>query len=333
MFPLRRVNFRREVRDWPSSSNLSQQVYSSKPTQSSPPSDAGSASVSAEIPSPPSLGFAADFRRFFVRGLAAVMPTLITLWLLIWAWNFLWTSLGSQIILGIRLVWMALINRGLVSYKPADYINRALGDDLFGTRVLGVLLAVLLVYIVGVFVGNLLGRTAWRLAEHGVMKIPLLRAIYPAVKQITDFVLSERSDQFQHSTVVAVQPHEKGIWSIGLVTGSGVPQLSAATGQEMVTVFVPSSPTAFSGYVLVVPKASVVQLPLKVEDAMRLLVSGGVLAPELAQQPESPGQPPLSSPPGLRFRPPAAGAANPAQAGVFLYNPPAMIVETKEQKS
>ena len=60
-----------------------------------------------------------------------------------------------------------------------------------------------------------------------------------------------------------------------------MPQLSDATGQEMVTVFVPSSPTAFSGYVLVVPKESVVLLPLKVEDAMRLLVSGGVLTPEL----------------------------------------------------
>jgi len=308
-------------------------VYSSEPTQPSVPSDAGSAPVSTEIPPPqPSLGFAADFRRFFIRGLAAVLPTLITLWLLIWAWNFLWTSLGSQIILGIRLVWMALVNRGLVTNKSSDYINRALGDNLFGTHVLGVLLAVLLVYIVGVFVGNLIGRAAWRLAEHGVMKVPLLRAIYPAVKQITDFVLSERTDQFQHSTVVAVQPHEKGIWSIGLVTGTGVPQLSDATGQEMVTVFVPSSPTAFSGYVLVVPKESVVQLPLKVEDAMRLLVSGGVLAPEMLPR-DSAVQPPVSTPPGLRFRPPAPGARNTAQPGVFLYNPPPKIVETKEQKS
>jgi len=311
-------------------------VYPSEPTQPSFPSDAagsaGPASVSADFHPPSRMGFTADFRRFFVRGLAAVMPTLITLWLLIWAWDFLWTNVGSYIILGIRWGWMTLSNRGLLSFKPAAYIGRALPDERFGTRLLGVLLAVLLIYIVGVFVGNLLGRTAWRLAEHGVMKIPLLRAIYPAVKQITDFVLSERTDQFQRSTVVAVEPHEKGIWSIGLVTGSGVPQLSAATGQEMVTVFVPSSPTAFSGYVLVVPKKSVVELPLKVEEAMRLLISGGVLTPELSPR-ESAAGAAVSGAAGLRFRAPIPGAKNPAQTGVFLYNPPTRVVETKEQKS
>jgi uncharacterized membrane protein len=224
--------------------------------------------------------FIDDFQRFFFRGLAALLPTLITLWLLIWVWDFLWFNVGSHLILGIQLAWTTLSNRGLIPALPPGYLDRALNDKRFGTRVLGVLLAVLLVYVVGVFVGNFLGRTAWRLAEHGVLKIPLVRAIYPAVKQVTDFLLSERSGQFQASKVVAVQPHEKGIWSIGLVTGSGVRSLAEATGQEMVTVFIPSSPTAFSGYVLVVPKESVVELPLKVEEAMRLLVSGGVIAPE-----------------------------------------------------
>jgi uncharacterized membrane protein len=111
------------------------------------------------------------------------------------------------------------------------------------------------------------------------MKIPVIRAIYPAVKQITDFVLQERKPQFQASRVVACQPHEKGIWSIGLVTGPGIKSLSESTGEEMVTVFVPSSPTAFSGYVLVVPRNTVVELPMTVEEAMRLLISGGVIAP------------------------------------------------------
>lgn len=230
-------------------------------------------------PKPARASFADDFRRFFLRGLAALLPTLITLWLLIWVWDFLWLNVGSQIILGIRWSWMTLSNRGILPALPSGYLDRALSDQYMGTRVLGVLLAVLLVYVVGVFVGNLLGRTAWRLAEHGVLKIPLVRAIYPAVKQVTDFLLSERTGQFQASKVVAVQPHEKGIWSLGLITGTGVRSLTDFAGEEMVTVFIPSSPTAFSGYVLVVPKASVVELPLKVEEAMRLLVSGGVIAP------------------------------------------------------
>jgi uncharacterized membrane protein len=141
-----------------------------------------------------------------------------------------------------------------------------------------------------VFVGNLIGRQMWRLAELAVMKIPVVRAIYPAVKQVTDFVIADKSNQFQGSRVVAVQPHEKGIWSIGLVTGGGLPSLASATGEDMMTVFVPSSPTAFSGYVLVVPRASVVELPLTVEEAMRLLVSGGVLVPGQGKPPARPAE-------------------------------------------
>lgn len=229
---------------------------------------------------PPRLSFFDDFRRFFQRGLAAILPTLITLWLLVWAWNFLWNNVGSHLIQGIRWIWLMSSVEGRIPLTPAGLIARKLNDDDFSTRLLGVGLAILLIYIVGVFVGNLLGRTAWRLAEIAVMKIPLVRAIYPAVKQVTDFLLSERTAQFQGSKVVAVEPHEKGIWSIGLVTGGGLKHLDEATGQKMITVFVPSSPTAFSGYVLVVPRESVVELPLKVEEAMRLLVSGGVISPD-----------------------------------------------------
>jgi uncharacterized membrane protein len=230
-------------------------------------------------PKPPRVGFGEDFRRFFLRGLAALLPTLITLSLLWWIWNFLWESLGRHLIFGIKWMWLSLAETGWVRSEPAGYIGRYWSDDLLRTKLVGVLLAILAVYIVGVFVGNFIGRQMWRVAEVAVMKIPIIRAIYPAVKQVTDFVIADRGSHFEGSRVVAVQPHEKGIWSIGLVTGPGLPSLSNATGEEMVTVFTPSSPTAFSGYVLVVPRASVVELPLTVEEAMRLLVSGGVLVP------------------------------------------------------
>jgi uncharacterized membrane protein len=84
--------------------------------------------------------------------------------------------------------------------------------------------------------------------------------------------------------VVAVPAHEKGIWSIGMITGPGVRALSDSVGEEMVSVFVPSSPTAVTGYVLVVPRKNVVELPMKVDEAMRLLVSGGVISPEEMKQ-------------------------------------------------
>jgi uncharacterized membrane protein len=99
------------------------------------------------------------------------------------------------------------------------------------------------------------------------------------VKQVTDFVLADRRSQIQASRVVAVRPHADDIWSIGLVTGPGLKSLTDVVGTEMLTVFIPSSPTSFSGYVLVVPRSKVVELPLSVEEAMRLLVTGGVSGP------------------------------------------------------
>jgi uncharacterized membrane protein len=224
--------------------------------------------------------FLQDFRRFFLSGMAALLPTLITFWLLVWAWNFLWEYLGRHLIFGIKWAWLQLAGVGVVRSEPAGYIGRYWSGDDLSTRVLGVVLAILLIYIVGVFVGNFIGRAFYRLLETAVLRLPLVRAIYPSVKQITDFILSNRRSQFVASRVVAVQPHEKGIWSIGLVTGAGPRPLADFTGDEMVTVFVPSTPTAFTGYVLVVPRSAVVELPISVEEAMRMLVSGGVIAPQ-----------------------------------------------------
>lgn len=241
---------------------------------------------------PPRVTFAGDFRRFFVRGLAALLPTLITIWLLVKIWDFLWDSLGKHLIYAIKYFWWTLGQQGLVHPEPAAYIGRTLSEEEFGTRLLGVTLAVILVYIVGLLLGNLIGRTFWKLGESLVMKIPLIRAIYPAVKQVTDFLLVEKT-QFASSRVVAVRPHEQGIWSIGLVTGAGVRSLSEVVGEEMVSVFLPNSPAAFSGYVLVVPRKNVVELPLTVEEAMRMLVSGGVLDPHHKELHVSPAEAPV----------------------------------------
>jgi uncharacterized membrane protein len=213
--------------------------------------------------------------------LAALLPTLITLWLLVKVWEFLWEALGRHLIYLIRLAWLELGGRWFIPKQPAGYIHAVLKSDSFGVQVTGVVLAVLLVYVVGVFVGNFIGRQFWRIGELAVMRIPLVRAIYPAVKQVTDLFLSDRAGAFAGSRVVAVQHRAQDVWTIGLVTGPGLKSLNEAAGDEMVTVFVPSTPTAFSGYVVVVPRQAVVELPLTVEEAMRLLVTGGVLGPSV----------------------------------------------------
>jgi uncharacterized membrane protein len=253
------------------------------------------------------VSFGEDFRTFFLRGLAALLPTLITLWLLVKIWDFLWESLGRHLLWVVkRLHWY--FTQPFSQWGDVDRFWE-LRHPWLGAAI-GVGLAMILVYTVGLLVGNLIGRTFWKLGETLLMRIPIIRAIYPAVKQVTDFVLQEKN-QLQLSHVVAVQPHEKGIWSIGLITGAGIRALSDAAGTEMVSVFIPSSPTAFSGYVLMVPRGSVVELPLSVEEAMRLLVSGGVIAP--------------SDQPGGSSRLPAAQTQNPPVPGAatdadFRYN-------------
>jgi uncharacterized membrane protein len=235
----------------------------------------------SNLPPPPRRSFAEDFIRFFTRGMAALLPTLITLWLLTCVWNFLWEYLGAYIIILIKYTWPEMAPRDILSSRQGVYVGQFLDAVNYPirTKITGVALAVLLVYFVGLFVGRLIGRTASRLAERAVMAVPFVRAIYPAVKQVTDFLLEERSPRLQGSRVVAVQPHEQGIWSIGMVTGKANWPLHGAQGDDMVTVFVPSTPTAFTGYVLIVPRSRVVELPMTVEEALRLLVSGGVIIP------------------------------------------------------
>ncbi|MGC4032121.1 MAG: DUF502 domain-containing protein [Tepidisphaeraceae bacterium] len=220
-------------------------------------------------------------RAFFVRGLKTLLPTLITLYLVIWAWDFLWENVGRH------LIWLVQNLQYQLAGPDAQWgnIRRMWNDDrgqwAWWAQPVGVSLAVMSVYLVGLLVGNLIGRTFWALGESLVLRIPIVRAIYPAAKQITDFVLHEKSASAPSaSRVVACRPHDNGIWSIGLMTGPGLRALASVSDEELVTVFIPSSPTAFSGYVLVVPKTQVVELPLKVDEALRLLVSGGVLSVE-----------------------------------------------------
>ncbi len=297
-------------------SQLRAPAAGSDPTGSGPAGLVPPPAIMSPAPSEPSrrVSFGDDFRRFFLRGLATLMPTLITLSVLLWLWNFLWSSIGQNVIFGIRWVWLRLGDTGLVERQPAGHIRQVLNDDDFAVRLLGVGLSILLIYVVGVLVGNLIGRTFYRLGEQVVMKVPLIRAIYPAVKQVTDFVLAEKNQsQFAGSRVVAVQARAQGIWSIGFVTNAGYGPLNQATGGDMLTVFVPSTPTSFSGYVVVAHREAVVELPLSVEETMRLLLSGGVIVPpvrrgtaaavdaaeEVADRP--PAELPEGVPAGARF--------------------------------
>ncbi|MCP4709006.1 MAG: DUF502 domain-containing protein, partial [Planctomycetes bacterium] len=148
-----------------------------------------------------------------------------------------------------------------------------------GPRALvGFIIAIILVYIVGRLLGSFLGRKIWRMFEATVQQIPGIKQVYHFVKQVTEFLIGDKKLEF--SRVVAVSYPRKGIWSIGLVTGAGFRRMKDETQLDLLTIFIPSSPTPVTGYVIYVEKEDVIDLPISIEEALRFTASGGVIVPD-----------------------------------------------------
>jgi uncharacterized membrane protein len=148
----------------------------------------------------------------------------------------------------------------------------------------GFLIALLIVCIVGALLASVVGRSLWRMVENFIMNTPFLRRVYPYIKQITDFVLTQEEQKKMFSRVVAVEYPRKGIWSVGFVTGSGIEKVVNNVKKEFLTILIPTSPTPFTGFVIMVPKKQTIELDMTVEEALRFTVSAGVIAPSRARE-------------------------------------------------
>ena len=279
--------------------------------------------------------FMDDFRRFFLRGLGALVPTLLTFAIIVWAYKLINDNVGAYITEGLLQLcsWVSdepapwivdpetpekdalrygtpinewnergqqltteykiiekykLLQDATTGQAAPDAVavaekakNSALWRIAFTKwklHVLGFLIAIILVYFTGFFLASFIGRTSWRAAEGLLYRIPLIRAIYPNVKQVTDFLLTERSVEF--SGVVAVEYPRKGIWSVGLRTGGPMKQVQERVSDGLVTVFIPSSPTPITGYVIQVPLEDVIELNMTIDEGLRFTISAGVIKPE-----------------------------------------------------
>lgn len=272
----------------------------------------------------PRRGFFDDFKKFFLRGVAAVLPTLVTIAILIWAYQLVDAYIGQYITEGFISVLARTAGAptpGTVSPKgdslkygtrtgelnaDGEWVTREYlvvshpvhqgdrgrrGDESLAYRtalwrvafakyrlgIVGFALAIALVYFVGFFVASFMGRTAWGILERALERVPLVNAVYPHVKQITDFLLADGQVAFR--AVVAIEYPRKGIWSLGLLTGPGIGELSEATQTDVVSIFIPSSPTPVTGYVITVPRSDVIELSLTIDEALRFTVSAGVIKP------------------------------------------------------
>ena len=138
-------------------------------------------------------------------------------------------------------------------------------------------MAIIVMYFIGRFVTARLGKWFVRKLEGVLVRVPLVRNVYSTVKQVTDFVLSEREVEFQR--VVAIEYPRAGSWTLGFVTGEGMLDCAAIVREPMVTVLVPTSPVPAGGFTVMVSKSSVIDLNLTIDQAVQFVVSCGVLIP------------------------------------------------------
>ena len=141
----------------------------------------------------------------------------------------------------------------------------------------GIVGTVLLVLLVGMLTANYLGRTLVTLSEHLMGKIPLIKGIYGLFKQVTETIFSKDKGGFRK--VVLIEYPRRGIWSVGFLTGSAEGELQRVTPQRLLNVFVPTTPMPTSGFYVLVPEEDVMELQMTVDEAFKLIVSGGMVAP------------------------------------------------------
>ena len=199
------------------------------------------------------------------------MPTILTIWIFFWGYKFIQDNISIHIKRG--LVELIIAVGGSKEELSKFWIDAALS-------IAGFLVALIAVCIVGALLASVAGKTLWRIIEKFIMNTPFLRRVYPYIKQVTDFLFAqEQREKLSFSRVVAVEYPRKGIWSVGMVTGSGLEKVAGELKREMLTVFIPTSPTPFTGFVIMVPRKQTIDLDMTIEEAFRFTVSGGVITP------------------------------------------------------
>lgn len=136
---------------------------------------------------------------------------------------------------------------------------------------------VLLLYLLGKFLAAGVGRFFWLQFERVIHRLPIVRNVYTSVKQVTDFMFSER--EIEYTRVVAVEYPRKGIWSLGMVTGESMLDIRSAANEAVMSVLIPTSPAPFTGFTVTVKKSETVDLNLTIDQAFQFIVSCGVVVP------------------------------------------------------
>lgn len=194
------------------------------------------------------------FKRYLITGLLVLVPLVITIWVL----KFL----------------LGLMDQSLLLLPP-QYQPEA----MFGTYVpgLGALLTLVIVLITGIIATNFFGRRIIQFWEGLLARVPVVKSIYYSVKQVSDTLFSGNDDAFRKVLLVRY-PHPEA-WSVAFQTGVPASEVSRMTSEELVSVFIPTAPSPVNGFFFFVPKRDTIELDMSVDDALKYIISMGVVVP------------------------------------------------------
>jgi uncharacterized membrane protein len=195
-------------------------------------------------------------RKWFVSGLLVIVPVAITIGVLQWI--------------------IGLLDRTLLILPEAWQPDRLIGVHIPG---FGVLLTLAIVLAAGAAASNFMGKKLVRWGDWLVSRIPVVRSIYSSVKQVSDTLFSETGNAFR--TAVLVQWPRPDVWTIGFVTGTPGGDVANYLVDEYLSVYVPTTPNPTGGYFVMLRKDDCVELKMSVDDALKYVISMGVVAPNI----------------------------------------------------
>ena len=167
--------------------------------------------------------------------------------------------------------------RGIIPVKY--HYDNILPFDIPG---LGLLFVFIMLTFVGFLTAGLIGRYIIKLGERIIARLPIIRSVYAALKQIFESVLKTSSKSFRE--VVLIEYPRKGIWAIGFITGDTKGEVQQSLKDEIVNVFLPTTPNPTSGFLLFVPRKDLKVLNMNVEEGIKMVISGGIVTPKFTKK-------------------------------------------------
>jgi uncharacterized membrane protein len=190
----------------------------------------------------------------------------------------------SYLLAGL-VVWLPVIVTLVVLRFIVDLLDQSMAllpnmyqpEQLFGFHIpgFGVLLSLALLFLTGLIATNLLGQRLMRWSEAVLDRIPLVRSIYSATKQVMETVFSSNSQAFRK--VLLIEYPRKGLWTLAFQTGTAHHEVSEHIGKEMISIFVPTTPNPTSGFLMMIEKSLATELSMSTDDALKLVISLGVM--------------------------------------------------------